>query len=153
MRYNYIEPFITSTLRTLDTVLQSDIAKGDMTLVSGEEINGDVTIIVKLKGDSDGSIIMNMPEKTALNISTVMFGDTFDRLTPDVIDSIAELANMIAGNAMSVLNDMGFDFTVLPPVIITRNDVRPRRPAVEAFQVPVFTDLGEITLNVALRTN
>jgi chemotaxis protein CheX len=153
MRYNYIEPFVSSTIRVLDNVLQSDIAKGSMMLVSGEEIKGDVTIVVRLKGDSAGSIIVNMTKETALNISTLMFGDRLDTLTPDVIDSIAELANMIAGNATSVLNDLGSDFTVLPPLIMTTDNAPRKSPVVEVFQVPLFTDLGEITLNVALRAN
>lgn len=153
MRYEYIEPFVTSTIRVLDTVIQSDIAKGEISLVRGDEITEDIAIVVRLRGDSDGSIVLNMQTDTALRIGNIMFGDAFETMTPAVMDSIAELANMIAGNATSALNDLGFDFKVLPPLIIARNELKGKMHEIEAFQIPLFTECGEITMNVALRTN
>ena len=153
MRYEYIEPFVTSTIKVLDTVIQTDIAKGAVSLVSGGRIIGDVAIIVRIQGDSDGSIVLNMQEETALNICSVMFGDSAVALTPREMDSIAELANMIAGNATSVLNDMGYDLQVLPPLIITKEHSLRGAARLEAFQVPLYTEYGEIMMHVALRTN
>ena len=69
------------------------------------------------------------------------------------MDSIAELANMIAGNATSALNDRGFDFTVYPPVIVRKEDLKNKAARIEAFQIPLFTEYGEIIMNVSLRTN
>jgi chemotaxis protein CheX len=152
MRYEYIEPFVASTIKVLDYAIQTDITKGDVTLVSNAEVTGDIAIIVNLQGDSDGSIILNMQTDTALNISNAMFNDTADLLTPFGLDSIAELANMIAGNAASVLNDMGYDLKVLPPLVVKKKD-RKNTSRLEAFQIPLFTEYGEITMNVSLRTN
>lgn len=153
MRYEYIEPFINTTIQVLDSVIQTDISKGDVTLVRGNEISGEISIIVRVKGDSDGNIVLNMPVKTALKICNVMFGDNMQTLTPMGMDSIAELANMIAGNATSVLNDLGHDLRVLPPLIYYMDEIRGKTADVEAFQVPLFTEYGEILMSVALTTN
>jgi chemotaxis protein CheX len=153
MRYEYIEPFVASTIKVLDNVMQTDITQGEISLVMDDEISGDIAIIVRVKGDSEGHIVLNMYTDTALNISNIMFGDHFCTLTPMGMDSIAELANMIAGNATSALNDLGFDFKVYPPLIITKDDIKAKADKIEAFQIPLFTEYGEIIMNVALRTN
>ena len=153
MRYEYVEPFVNTTLRVLDRVIQCDITKGTASLVKSYTINEDVAIIVRLHGDSEGSIVLSMPANTALGLCNVMFGEDFEILTPTGMDAIGELANMIAGNTASVLCDMGFDFTVSPPLVVTRNYITDKILAMEAFQIPLFTEYGEIVMNVALRMN
>lgn len=153
MRYEYVEPFVLAIIKVLDAVIQCDIAKGLASLVRGSDITDDIAIVVKLKGASYGSLVLNMPEKTAMRVSSLMLGENFEALTPVVMDSIAEIANMIAGNAASILNDMGYDFIVFPPQILMRNNMGGRMPDIEAFQVPLFTECGEMTMNVALSTN
>jgi chemotaxis protein CheX len=153
MRYEFIEPFVSTTVRVLDSVIHSDIAKGGVSLVSNEEITGDIAIVITLRNSSEGNIILNMDTATALNLCSVMNGAGFDSLTPLGMDSIAELANMIAGNAASALNDMGFKFDVSTPVVVTKDRIRGERPFGEMFQIPLFTEFGEITMNVSMRTN
>lgn len=153
MRYEYIEPLIVSTIKVLDTVIQSDIAKGKVSLARGDEIDGDLAIVIRLGGESEGCIILNMEKETALRISNVMLNDYFETLIPIVMDSIAELANMIAGNTMSVINDLGYDYTVYPPLILSKGDIKGNTPDIEVFQIPLFTEYGEIVMNIALRTN
>lgn len=153
MKYEYIEPFVNSTIKIFDSVVQCDIAKGNISLVGADEIAGDVSVVIRLKGDSDGSIILNMDAETAIRVCNVMNGGDFNSITPFGMDSISELANMIAGNAASELNDMGFDFEVSPPLIVNNTDAKGKIPQVEVFQIPLFTECGEITINVAVRTN
>lgn len=153
MRYEYVEPFVNTTMRVLDKVIQCDITKGAVSLVKNDTITEDVAIIVRLQGNADGSIILSMPVATALGVCSAMFGETYKILSPAGMDAIAELANMIAGNTTSVLNDMGFDFTLSPPLVVTRNHMMGRAFGVEAFHIPLFTEYGEMTINVAMRTN
>ena len=82
-----------------------------------------------------------------------MNGETFD--SPDAFRNgfNGELANMIAGNATSTLANMGFKFNVSIPHVVIKEEFGNRIPAIETFQVPLFTECGEITINVALRTN
>lgn len=153
MKYEYIEPFVNSTIKIFDSVVQCDVAKGNISLVGVDEIIGDVSVVIRLKGDSDGSIILNMDAETAIKVCNVMNSGDFNSITPFGMDSISELANMIAGNAASELNDMGFDFEVSPPLIVNNTDAKGKISQVEVFQIPLFTECGEITINVAVRTN
>jgi chemotaxis protein CheX len=153
MRHEYIEPFVNTALRVVDRVIHCDITMGATSLVKSDMIDDDVAIIVGLQGDSDGSIVLSMPAETALGLCSAMFVQEFETLSPAGMDAIAELANMIAGNTMSVLNDMGFDFRVSAPVVTTKNSLTAKTLELEAFQLPLFTEYGEIIINVVLRTN
>lgn len=153
MRYEYIKPFVDTTLKILDKVIRCDIARGSASLVKSHEMTEDIAIIVRLRGDCDGSIVLNMAADTALRVCNEMFGEYFETLTPTGMDAIAELANMIAGNAVSAFNDMGFDFTVSPPLVVTKNHKTEKTPEMEAFQIPLFTEYGEIIMDLAMRTN
>ncbi len=151
MKFEYIKPFVDSTVRVLDEVLQSDISKGKISLVNIDEIYGEIVIVIKVEGDSDGDIILNMEEDTALNISNVMLGENSDTLEPIGMDAISELANMMAGNAASALTDLGFEIRIAPPLIVARDAIIKQMSELEIFQVPLFTESGEITMNAVLR--
>jgi len=153
MKFEYIEPFVNSTARVLDEVIQSDISKGKVSLVSYDEIHGDIVIVIKVEGDTEGSIILNMDNETAINICNAMMGEDRDELTPMCMDAISELANMMAGNATSALVDLGYDLRIAPPLVVARDGMIKRISELEIFQVPLFTDCGEITMNAVLRTN
>jgi chemotaxis protein CheX len=152
MRYEYIGPFVDSTIKVLDKTIQCDISKGNISLVDADKITGDIAVIIKVKDESEGSVILNMSDDTALKLCEVMTGEQGASYSFE-LDSICELANMITGNAISALNDMGYDFNVFPPLIIERKSISKKTDGLEIFQVPLFTEYGEVSVNVALRTN
>ncbi|MBI5103148.1 MAG: chemotaxis protein CheX [Nitrospirae bacterium] len=153
MRLEYIEPFVNSTIKVLDSVLQSDIVKGCPSLLRNGEIEGEVAVLIVFKGNAEGSLILNMDDDTAVKLINAMNGTDARTMTVLGIDSISEIANMIAGNAASLLNDKGGDFRVMPPKIMDKKELGRRAPGIETLQVPLFTECGEITVNVSISTN
>ena len=153
MRYEYIDPLVASTKKVLVSVMNAEITRGEIALVKGDVLGGDVSILISLRGDSDGHIIVNLDRETAARICGVMNGPVPDDSTSFDVDTISELSNMIAGNAASSLNDLGFDFAVYPPCVMTADEIGRRTEGVEVFRVPIGTPCGEISINVALKAN
>lgn len=153
MRYDYIEPFVDTTIRVLDRLIQCDVARGSVSLVRGGDIDGDISILIAVNGHAQGNIIVNMNASTALGICSEMNGEDFAHATPFVMDTISELANMISGHAATALYDRGFDFKVSPPLVVARDGILLKTSGMEIFQVPLFTEYGEITINVAMSTS
>lgn len=153
MRYEYIEPFVLSTVKVLEGVFPRGVTQGGHTLVRGDRIAAELAIIIRLGGDSEGSIILLMDQETARRIGNLMNQENVEFLTPLGLDALAELANVVAGNAASLLNNLGYPFKVSPPQIITSRDGLKAIPPLEAFRIPLFTECGEITMNIALRTD
>lgn len=153
MRYEYIEPFVTTTKRVLTSIINGDVSSGDISLVGDRDLQGDVFIVIKVKGDSEGCIIVNMDSETARKVCSAMSGSDCGCGPAVDLDAIAELSNMIAGNATSSLNDLGYDFSIHPPAVVGKADVPARVGGIELFRVPLETTLGGISINVALRMN
>jgi chemotaxis protein CheX len=65
--------------------------------------------------------------------------------------TISELANMITGQAVTKLHELGFKFDLTPPAIITGNNMEVSNAGVEALIVPVEMSIGKIEINVAVR--
>jgi chemotaxis protein CheX len=158
MRYEYIEPFIGSTMQILDNVLDSKIIRGDVSLINSSRMRGEVSIVINVVGDSNGTIVVSMDTLTALNVYNAMTGENSNSLTELGIDAISELTNMIAGNAISVINDLGYQLTVSPPFIFRENSDRDEvlkalteeDGTVEVIHMPFFTDCGAIDINLAM---
>ncbi|TAN41902.1 MAG: hypothetical protein EPN25_04070 [Nitrospirae bacterium] len=150
MRYEFIGPFVSSTMQVLDKVVQCDITRGSLSLVSSRDMHGEIAVMIEIQDHAPGSIIVNMNRATAVSISNVMNGEDADSLSMLDMDSIAELANMIVGNAVSTLNDLGFDFRMQTPKVLTTEAISSHRTGLEIFQVPLFTEFGEITVNALM---
>lgn len=153
MRYAYIDPFVTTTMRVLDAVIVGPVRQGDVAVLDGERIKGDVAVLVKVRGEAEGDIIFSTTTGTALEICRKLFGEATQAMTPQSTDALGELVNMIAGNAVSALNDLGFDFTISPPEIITRDTCLESGPGTEFLEIPLFWTCGEMTMNVLLGTD
>jgi chemotaxis protein CheX len=80
-----------------------------------------------------------------------MNNKSFNSVQPLVLDSIAELVNMIMGKALTILNDKGFNFRLTPPMVFTGNAVVQSTIHLETLVVPFTTDYGEFIINVAVR--
>ncbi|HOX31311.1 MAG TPA: chemotaxis protein CheC, partial [Spirochaetales bacterium] len=65
--------------------------------------------------------------------------------------TITELANMITGQAVTKLHDLGFKFDLTPPAIFTGENMEVSNSDVEALIVPMETGHGKIEINVAIR--
>jgi len=154
MRFEYIEPIVASTKKVLASIMDAEFAADDISLVNADSIEGDVSILILVKGESGGCLIVNMDRATATRVCAVMNGASCDVSSPLEMDAIAELSNMIVGNAISALNDLGYDFSIfLPPSLIDRNELARRTAGLDLFRVSIGTPCGEISINVALKTN
>ena len=67
-----------------------------------------------------------------------------------VRETVCELANMVIGNSVTLLNDQGFRFKVFPPEIHTSEQGLAGTVETEAMVLCIETPCGEIYLNIAM---
>ena len=73
-----------------------------------------------------------------------------DELVPE---AICELANQVIGNAVTVLNDQGFNFKVHPPEVHTAPRGIGNSEDTEAVVMCFETATGAVFMNIAMRYN
>lgn len=151
MRLDHIDPFVESARYILSEVSHLDIKDGELSLKHSPIPAKDNVIIIGIAGDMEGRVIFEMDNKTALTLAGIMNNTKFEQLNPIAIDSLSELTNMMIGNAVSRLNDMGFNFTVTPPTFLKGNDLISSISQIETLVVNLSTEYGEVTLNIAVR--
>lgn len=151
MRVEYINPFVEAAFDILKQVASEDLKRGELYLKASPQPVLGVTAIVGLAGDVEGRVLFDMSRETALEVASAMNGETMNEMDELSKATITELANLITAQAVTKLYDLGFDFDLTPPTIITGENMEISNLEVEALIVPIEMKLGKIEINVALR--
>lgn len=151
MRVEYINPFVESAFSVLKEVLQTDIERGELYLKATSQPVLGVAAIIGLTGDVEGRVLLDMSQETAHKIASAMNGEELEKFDELAKATIAELANMITGQAVTKLHEIGFNFDLSPPSLITGDNMVVTDSGVEALIVPLELTQGKLEINVAVR--
>ena len=151
MRVEYINPFVESAFSVLKEVLQTDIERGELYLKATSQPVLGVAAIIGLTGDVEGRVLLDMSQDTAFKIASAMNGEELESFDELAKATIAELANMITGQAVTKLHEIGFNFDLSPPSLITGDNMVVTDAGVEALIVPLDLSQGKLEINVAVR--
>ncbi|HKK65350.1 MAG TPA: chemotaxis protein CheX [Clostridia bacterium] len=151
MRVEYINPFVEAAFNVLREVLSEEVKRGELFLKSTSQPVLGVAVIVGLTGDVEGRVLFDMKKSVALAIASQMNGEELQAMDDLAKATISELANMITGQAVTKLHELGFKFDLTPPAIITGDNMEVSNSGVEALIVPVELQAGKIEINVAVR--
>ena len=151
MRVEYINPFVEAANNILSEVLAGEVNRGDLYLKSTSMPVMGVATLVGLAGDVEGRVLFDMSMDTALKIASKMNGEELTEFDELVKATITELANLITGQAVTKLHDLGFKFDLTPPSLFTGEKMEVSDHEVEALIVPRLTEQGKIEVNVAIR--
>ena len=66
MRYDYVDPFVSTTVRVLADALHADVRQGEVSMAPGGGAAGDVAIVVRIRGEAEGDFVLAMDRGTAL---------------------------------------------------------------------------------------
>ncbi|MCQ2595032.1 MAG: chemotaxis protein CheX [Treponemataceae bacterium] len=151
MRVEYINPFVEAAYNILSEVLAEDVKRGDLYLKSTSMPVMGVAAFVGLAGDVEGRVLFDMSMDTALKVASKMNMEELTEFDELVKATITEVANMITGQAVTKLHDLGFKFDLTPPSLFTGEKMEISDHEVEALIVPMLTEQGKIEVNVAVR--
>lgn len=144
MRVEHINPFVEAAHNVLTEVLQVEIRRGELYLKSTAAPVLGVAAIIGLAGDVEGRVLLDMSRQTAIDVASGM-------LKSMDMEPIIELANMITGQAVTKLHNLGFKFDLTPPALVTGDNMEISNSNVEALIVPVEMPQGRMEINVAIR--
>jgi len=150
MKIELIQPFINATDAVLAEMLQGP---AQVTSVSMEEEvyrRRGVAASVAIHGDIEGRIIFDLEPETARRVAGALAGGDVDPTDQVARETVYELANMVVGNAVTLLNDQGFRFKVLPPESHTAEKGYATNCESEALVMCFETPSGKVHLNIAL---
>lgn len=153
MRMELIQPFINAADAVLAECIQCQTQIGDVSMEEDAYRRKGVAAIVKITGDIEGRVILDVETETALNLASVMTGEPVGASDQLVHETICELANTVIGNAVTTLNDQGFRFKVQPPQVHDREFGMKSTHDTEALVMCFDTPSGKVFMNIAMRYN
>lgn len=123
MDVKYINPFIVAAQSVFKTMLGMEVNLNKPVLKTDRKTSGDVTGIMGLVGDRKGTITISFREKGAMFVFQTLIGDDCSSVTPDVVDSIGELTNIISGQARKEFEKAGINLKASIPMVVVGKEV------------------------------
>ena len=146
-----INPFINATKNVLKTMAFASCAPGKPYLKKDDIATGDVTGIIGITGDCNGTIAVTFDEGSILNIVSKMFEEKMETLNHDISDAVGELVNMISGQARRELGETGRVFdAAIPSVISGKGHNISHYTEGPKIAIPFTTEGGKFTIEVCL---
>jgi chemotaxis protein CheX len=150
MRMELIQPFINAADSVFSESLQSPAKIIDLTMDEETYRRKGVAALIAIKGDIEGRVILDLAPEVAMRVASHMAGVELPASEQVVRETVCELANMVIGNSVTLLNDQGFRFKVFPPEIHDNESGLSGSADTEAMVLGMGTPCGEIYLNIAM---
>ena len=151
MDIKYINPFINGLLNVCTILGLQELKRTGLNKREKLQTEHDVNIIIGLVGGLKGNVVLSMHESTACNIASTMMGgmpvSQFDMMPKS---AICELANMIAGNSISNLQELGNLVDITPPTLISGKNMISMISMVETLVIQFSGAVGSFDFNIAL---
>lgn len=150
MRMELIQPFINAADAVFAESLQAPTKIVDLSMDENTYRRKGVAALIAIKGDIEGRVILDLAPEVAMRVASHLAGTTLPESEQVVRETVCELANMVIGNSVTLLNDQGFRFKVFPPEIHMSEEGLAGSADTEAMVLCIETPCGEIYLNIAM---
>lgn len=118
--------------------------------INVEQTSRGISVVMGIIGKYGGRMILDMSNETAKNITMSLLKK--DSLTKDdTVNVMGEIANIIAGNACSLMNKSNklFGLRVAPPTVVSGESIQISKSELDTVSsVKAETVFGEVYMNV-----
>src|ERR1035438_1053716 len=115
MNVAFINPFIESTLRSLEMMASITAEKIGLSVKEDLITTYDISAIIGITGDTSGSIILSFPVDVACRIASNMLMEEITAREKTVEDATGEIGNIVVGDARRILIQDGFSLSISVP--------------------------------------
>ena len=150
MRMELIQPFINAADAVFAESLQGPTKIVDLEMDEDAYRRKGVAALIAIKGDIEGRVILDLSPEVAMRVASQLAGSEIEASEQVVKETVCEMANMVIGNSVTLLNDQGFHFKVFPPEVHMDETGLAGSADTEALVICIETPCGNIYLNIAM---
>jgi chemotaxis protein CheX len=149
MQAELINPFLTSSIQVIETIIHVKPTVGKLHIKEMQYINNYVWLKIKIHGQLEKEIVFGFPDQMAMNmVSTMLGGYHVTELDDMCRSAVAELGNMISGNASTMLYHNGIAVDITPPSVVVGSALEWGKKAVS---IPLQVEaIGEFDINIIM---
>ena len=153
MNVKFLNPFVISAHEILSREVHALVQRGELHLETGPYQTDDVTVIISLIGAVDGTVFYSMSKDFARNVASALMGEEFLSFDKLAQSGIAELGNVITGQASMKLAEAGFESNISTPSMIIGRGASISTLDFPRLVVPLTTSFGSMEIHLSLREN
>ena len=151
MKVELVQPFVTAAARVLEAELGMAARPGEMTEQNSGLTTREVTVLIGIAGQVEGSVLYGADRATVLRVAGIMMGEEPGEIDETTMSAIAELGNMITGQAAALFEQSGLRFTISPPNVILGEGSHLRSVGIPILVIPFHVDAGVLDVAVSVR--
>ena len=153
VREQLMEPFISATCLTLTELAQTELAVRSVYRTALPRTLGDISAVLGLTAEGGEVLVLSFPAPTAAALAGRVLAEVTQAPDDDLVrDCMGELANVIAGQAKTLLAETPYQLLLGTPTILSGAGLEVgSRPDVESLVVVFGTDAGDFALQVCLK--
>ena len=151
MKAEYINPFVQASFSVLEMVLGNRPSQGALAVQPSTFASEQCNVVCGITGQVQGQVIYGMSPMTADKIASTMLGQSIKTFDALAASALGELGNMISGNAMQMLSELGWECDITPPTVMRGSNVKITTIAVPAIVIPLKLEQGDLFITVGLQ--
>ena len=148
MKAEFVNPFLNPAIEIWRKELGNELTFANAEMVSGNFTTEDLTAIIGVTGALKGNVFYEFSQSTALLVAGTMCGEPIQELDDMSMSALGEMANIITGNATTLLAGAGYNCDITTPVLLPKGAAfQTPNPQIRAF----FTSsMGPLSIRVSL---
>lgn len=151
MDVKFLNPFVQAAVEVLKAEMDADTVRGEVTLQKSSLTSDDITVLINLIGDVYGVVMYGMSTETCLNLVSKIMGQEFTEFNALAQSGVAELGNVISGQATIRFAESGYKSNISTPTVLNGNGVEISTLDFPRIVVPLEMQFGMVTVHLALR--
>ena len=152
MRVEYLNPFLQATNDVFKMMLDLDVQKKGIKLLEKDDyMQGiDTNVILGLTGDLSGNIMFGFSKNMALEMVKTMSGMEIEEINSFVSSALGEVANIISGNAMTLLQKDNYNCDIAPPRVLVGEYKSFISENEKPISLEMATAIGDFNINLLI---
>jgi chemotaxis protein CheX len=151
MNVKFLNPFVSSAHDILHSETHEVVHRGELRLETGAYHTDEITVIISMIGAVAGTVFYSMSNESAIQFASALMGEKFYTLNELVQSGIAELGNVITGQASMRLAEAGYESNISTPSLIIGKGASISTFEYPRLVVPLTTPIGSFTIHLSLR--
>ena len=152
VREQLLEPFIAAASLTLAELAQTELAVRSVYRTALPRTLGDISAVLGLTAEGGEVLVLSFPAPTAAALAGRVLAEVTQAPDDDLVrDCMGELANVIAGQAKTLLAETPYQLLLATPSILSGAGLEVgSRPGAEGLVVVFGSDAGDFALQLCL---
>lgn len=152
MDSSYITPFIKSARNAFETLFQLPIEVGAPSVKSADTPPYDVSAIIGLSGDVEGTVVLGFSLDAARRIVSLFTGADVGENLADLSDAVGELVNIVAGGAKAQFAGKAVSISC-PSVVVGHSHSVFGAKDLARVVIPCTCDCGDFSIELACKAS